>query len=250
VLAIVVAVLLLVLATPAAGASSWQRPVDGDVLRAFLVHGDPYGRGQHRGVDLAAARGSPVRSACTGRVSFAGRVPGGGRTLTVRCGAILATYQQLAAIAVRRGEVVARGAPLGAVGASVDRRERRPHVHLGARDAATGRYIDPLRLLGAGAPPAPLLPPAPSRRAPPSPIPGAAPPRPAPAPALPRAMPVLAARAPRLPRAVAVAPGSAAPVPWVVWAGLAATGLALPVGGVVRLRGRRRRTASRVTRTA
>ena len=32
----------------------------------------------HRGIDLAAAAGSAVRAPLSGRVSFAGRVPGGG----------------------------------------------------------------------------------------------------------------------------------------------------------------------------
>ena len=58
-------------------ARGWVRPVDGDVLRAFAVGADRYAAGQHRGVDLAAPPGAPVRAACGGRVSFAGRVPGG-----------------------------------------------------------------------------------------------------------------------------------------------------------------------------
>jgi hypothetical protein len=197
-LALCLLVLVLLPGASAADAATWLRPVDGPLLRPFALGRDTYARGWHRGVDLAAARGSPVRSACSGRVSFAGSVPRGGRTVSVRCGAIVASYQQLGALAVREGRDVVRGARLGAVGASSDPRQPRPHLHLGARSLATGRYLDPLGLLRAGPPAMPLVPPV--TRAPPR----AAPLGPAPRP--PRIHPVPAARAPRtVPR---VAPGS------------------------------------------
>lgn len=271
---IALSIVVLLLAVPAAHAGSWQRPVEGPVLRAFMLGANPYARGQHRGVDLGAAPGSPVRSACPGRVGFAGRVPGGGRTVSVRCGEMIATYQQLGTIVVRVGQRIAATAPLGRVGRSSDPRTRRPHLHLGARAAPTGRYVDPLTLLRGAPPVAPLLPPAGSARprfAPPRPEPVPALPRPAPlgraptpalprpvplgpAPtsALPRAVPLGPAPAPALPRPVvppADAPRTAPPglpltLPWVVWVGLASIGLALPVGGIVRLRRRRRGTSA------
>ncbi len=264
-------VLLLLLIAPVARAGSWQRPVDGEVLRAFAVGPDRYARGQHRGVDLAAARGSPVRSACTGRVTFSGRVPRGGLTVSVRCGAIVATYQQLRSIAVRAGGRVVAGSRLAAVGTSSDPRERRAHLHLGAREATTGRYLDPLSLFASGRPGAPPLPPA-VRVAPrvaplgPAPSPRAGPARPLPAsPRVAPARPLPAPRAaparplPASPRGAPARPlppsPRAAPLglgpgpPWSVWVGLACVGIGLPVGGFVRLR-RRRNAASRVAQPA
>ncbi|MEA2663436.1 MAG: hypothetical protein QOI11_380 [Candidatus Eremiobacteraeota bacterium] len=198
---------VLLLAAPAVHASSWRRPVDGPVLRAFNLGADPYAPGQHRGVDLGAPPGSPVRGACAGRVRFAGRVPGGGRTVSVRCGEIVATYQQLGTIAVRVGQRIAPGAALGFVGRSSDPRTRRPHLHLGAREAATGRYVDPLMLLRGTPPAVPLLPPAGGTR------PRIAAPRRAPIPASPRAVSLARAPAPALPHAVPLghAPGPALP---------------------------------------
>lgn len=228
-----------------ADARGWQRPVDGAVLRPFSVGPDRYAAGQHRGVDLAAAPDAPVRAACAGRVSFAGRVPRGGRTVSVRCGELVATYQQLGALAVRRGQIVAPGVAIGRAGSA----HPRPHVHLGARVAVTGRYVDPLGLLSA-----------PPRAAPP-PLPAARSPQPlAPRPAAPRPVrlrpvPVPAARPlpvpHRRPAAVDAAPRAAAErLPWPVWLGIALLALGLPLGGVARGRTRRRRARASAAQVA
>lgn len=231
-----IALVLLALLSfaPAAWAVSWRRPVPGVVARPFALSADRYAAGQHRGVDLAAGVGTRVRAACAGRVTFAGSVPGGGRTVSVGCGRLVATYQGLGAIAVARGDVVMAGAAIGVVGRSGDRRDPRPHLHLGAREAASRRYLDPLTLLGSSPPAAAPGPVAPRRR-PVAPVP-------APRPRVVRPHPVA------LPRPLArFSPALDAPParsPLVVWIGLAAFGLGLPLGGLVTLR-RRRRDAAR-----
>jgi hypothetical protein len=243
-LAVMCPLLLSALAACAtsAMAAGWIRPVDGSVLRAFAVGPDRYAAGQHRGVDLAAAPGSPVRAACGGRVSFAGRVPGGGRTVSVRCGALVATYQHLGSMAVARGRVVMAGGPIGRSG----RARPEAHVHLGARVATTGEYRDPLTLFTGAAPgplpPVPLsrrTPPAePARRLPPRPLGRAPAPmaQPAPAPALAR----LPAARPFAPAPAPAVPGAAGRLPWVVWTGLALVALGLPLGGGLIVAHRRR----------
>lgn len=231
--AAVLACLPLASRAPARG---WERPVAGDVLRAFAVGPDRFATGQHRGVDLAAPPGARVRAACAGRVSFAGRVPRGGRTVSVRCGRLVATYQHLGAVAVRRGRAVAAGAPIGTVG----RTRPAGYVHLGARDAVTGAYVDPLALLAAPAP----------RRPAPLPVSRHAPPL---GPAPPARRPVRVRRAPReLPvvRPVAVPVRAAERLPWPVWLGLALIGIGLPLGGGFVSVRRRRRAARAIARTA
>jgi len=256
----------VVLAGLAASATSavargWLRPVEGPVARAFSVGPDRFAAGQHRGVDLGAPPGSRVRAACSGRVSFAGRVPGGGRTVSVRCGALIATYQHLGEVAVARGRAVPAGAEIGRVGRAMPR----PHVHLGVRVAATGEYRDPLALFGAG-PRGPLAPVPAARRGPPAAAPPAALPRaPAPGPAraparapaqAPTRAPAPAARRAPGPLALPSAVPAASPapagrdaLPWAVWLGLALVALGLPLGGGLvvtrrRERGARARTSS------
>ena len=115
-------------------------PVAGDVTRDFDP-GRPFEAGHHRGVDLAAAPGTPVRAACGGRVAFAGRIGTSG-VVTVVCGPWRVTHMPLADVAVRAG-TVSRGATIGTVAASSDH----AGLHLGVRrDGTRFGYVDPLRL--------------------------------------------------------------------------------------------------------
>jgi murein DD-endopeptidase MepM/ murein hydrolase activator NlpD len=199
----------------------WRWPVfPREVLRGFrYAPRHPFAAAQRRGIDLAAAPGAPVRSACGGRVTFAGPVPGGrGLGVTVRCGALVATHLGLGRVAVRRGDRVAAGRRLGVVGPA-------GRLRLGARRGAERfAYVDPLGLLGDSAPPAdPGVPPAPLGRAPRAPrVP--APLRPAPRPR---------------PRPVADARDGAA-IPSAAWVGLVVLAAGVPLGGLAR-RSRRRR---------
>ena len=246
--AVVLSVLLA--APPAPARGPWLvPPVRSEVARAFAYAGDPFARGHHRGIDLAARPGGPVRAACGGRVTFAGRAGANGRAVAIRCGAWSVTHLPLRELAVRPGERVAAGTQIGAAAAS------REHagLHLGVRRAADRRgYVDPAPLLRN--PPRhapPVAPRAAARR----PIPP--PPRPAPLPSAPaprsppRTAPVPAPRPPPLPRtapappAPAPQPGSspipAALAPWPAWAGLAL--LLSGALGAGRARAARRRRA-------
>jgi hypothetical protein len=215
-------------------------PVHGDVTRGFDP-GRPYEGGRHRGVDLAAAPGTPVRAACGGPVVYAGRIGGTG-IVTVGCGPWRVTHMPLATIAARGR--VARGAAIGTVGASA----LHDGLHLGVRrDGTRFGYVDPLRFLtptdtvplGRGPRGA-----RPARRGPP--------PRPARAPRAARRGPpprVVPAARPRLagPRADS-RPASSPLAPWPAWAGLAlvlaGTGVSFRVRARVRTRSSSRRRGS------
>lgn len=187
----------------------WRWPARGEVVADFdYDRAAPFRAGQRRGLSLAVRPGTPVRAACAGDVAFAG-VVAGEPTVSVRCGALRATYQGIRAVGVEEGQAVATGEPIARAGPE-------GVIRLGAHRGPAG-YVDPATLLAGDAPP---LGPAPTagdrRRRPPSP---------------PLARPVL-------PRAAGDSVPPAAP-PALAWLGLALVALALPVGAG-RMRGRRR----------
>jgi hypothetical protein len=242
--AIVAAVLMPSAAPSAALAERWQRPVPGEVARPFSFdRSTPFAAGAHRGVVLDARAGTVVRAACGGRVVHAGPVAGFDLVLSVRCGARRVSYLPLAEVAVRAGDTVVPGSPLGTVAGG--------GLHLGVRvEGDRFGYVDPLPLLlgnrrgpfppvgrPAGRDPAPL------RRAPRHGTPRYDTPL--------RTGALEAAAARHTDPAGSPASAAALPprtAPWTVWAGLALvlTGAA-GSGTVVK---RRRRLAQRTARAA
>ena len=62
---LVCAAIAAALAVPTS-ALGWAWPVQGPVLRPFLFGDDPYAAGQHRGIDIGAATGTPVLAPAAG----------------------------------------------------------------------------------------------------------------------------------------------------------------------------------------
>ena len=94
----------------------------------------------HRGIDLAAVAGTPIRAAADGRVVRAGWRGGYGRQVALAHGGGLGTsYSHLSRIAARPGDRVRRGQVIGYVGSSG--LSTGPHVHFEA--SRNGRPIDP-----------------------------------------------------------------------------------------------------------
>ncbi|HZB77641.1 MAG TPA: M23 family metallopeptidase [Solirubrobacteraceae bacterium] len=231
-IAAALAALVLLVTPSSAGAGRWQRPVPGEVTRSFdYSPAAPFARGAHRGADLAAAPGESVRAGCTGRVAYAGPVPGGGAAVTLRCGDRRVTHLPLQRTTVQRGVRVRAGARIGTLAGG------HAGLHLGVRTVGDPfGYEDPLALLPPATRPVPVPPLAapagPSSRRPIGPA--AERPRPV-ADAEP---PSIAAR-PAATATPATAPGRPLAPP-LVWAGVAVAAFATAGTGAV-VRGRRRR---------
>lgn len=101
--------------------------------------------GIHRGVDLNAPPGTPVRAMAPGRVRFAGTMEGFGRVVWVEHGgAVLTVHAHLSEIRVQPGAPVRARQLLGLSGRSGD--AERPHLHFEVW--RWGKPVDPVPLLG------------------------------------------------------------------------------------------------------
>ncbi len=121
-------------------------PVKGTLSSKF---GSRYMRGRgrhvHEGIDIAARKGTPVKSARSGHVVYAtNRIPGYGNMVIVQhAGQLSTVYAHLSKIAVKKGQFVARGQLLGAVGRTG--RSTGNHLHFEVR--ARRQPVDPMPLL-------------------------------------------------------------------------------------------------------
>jgi murein DD-endopeptidase MepM/ murein hydrolase activator NlpD len=130
---------------PAIG-RTWPVGLRPPVLRGWEPPATTYGRG-HRGVDLSAPPGTPVRAVAAGRVSFAGRVAGRGVVSVELAGTgdppLRTTYEPVRT-SVKNGEKVAAGEVIGTVEPTGSHCTT-TCVHWGLRRGET--YLDPLSLL-------------------------------------------------------------------------------------------------------
>ena len=138
-----VATALLLLAASACQTPQW--PVNGPIRSPYGIRIAGIGGELHRGVDIAADIGTPVRPMLNGRVRFAGTMSGYGQVIWVDHGEdVLTVYAHLSAIAVEAGQEVSSGTVIGRTGQSGD--TSGPHLHLEVW--RWGREVDPVQMLG------------------------------------------------------------------------------------------------------
>jgi murein DD-endopeptidase MepM/ murein hydrolase activator NlpD len=105
----------------------------------------------HRGVDMAAVKGTPVNAVCNGVVVEARYATGYGKTVVIAHNAKYRTrYAHLNTILVKVGQKVDRGERIGKVGATGFVRSKRggdaSHLHFEVH--AFGKQVNPMYFLG------------------------------------------------------------------------------------------------------
>jgi murein DD-endopeptidase MepM/ murein hydrolase activator NlpD len=116
-------------------------PVRGPVTSRF---GSPRPFGWHRGVDIKAPAGTPIRAAAPGAVVFSGRQSSYGRMITIAHPNGLSTvYAHNSANFVKAGDPVKTGMVIGAVGRTGRATTNHLHFEIRRRDVAK----NPLPLL-------------------------------------------------------------------------------------------------------
>lgn len=112
------------LASRSSGGSRLSRPVAGAVV-------SPYGKrrgGSHTGMDIGSRSGTPVASAESGTVIYAGWKGGYGKCIEVSHGeGVITRYAHLSAINTSKGQKVSRGQLIGRVGSTGN--STGPHLH-------------------------------------------------------------------------------------------------------------------------
>jgi murein DD-endopeptidase MepM/ murein hydrolase activator NlpD len=120
-------------------ATVWVWPVSGPVVAHFQAPAHTFAAG-HRGIDVKADAGDPVRAAHGGTISFAGMVAGV-PTITIRNGPVASSYQPVYP-SLTPNTIVEAGDVIGRLGAH---HAACTCLHLGVR--VDGFYHDPLGFL-------------------------------------------------------------------------------------------------------
>jgi len=122
-------------------------PVSGFFSDGFGWRRDPIdgSREFHKGVDIVAPNGTPVRASADGLVTAAGRMSGYGAMIHLAHGYGMGTrYGHLSRLMVTPGQRVKRGDVIGLVGSTG--RSTGPHLHYEV--FRTGVQVDPRKYLG------------------------------------------------------------------------------------------------------
>jgi murein DD-endopeptidase MepM/ murein hydrolase activator NlpD len=121
------------------GRSPTLWPVRGEISRGFSEK-----KGEHKGVDIAVARDTPIRAAGDGTVDFAGEDEIFGNMIIVNHGSgISSLYGHNSSLTATRGETVRKGQIIAYSGSSG--RSSAPHLHF--EISRYGKQMDPLTFL-------------------------------------------------------------------------------------------------------
>ena len=128
-LALIVAICLAGL--PSTVIANVDLPVDGPITSTVGWRIDPFGSGNisfHRGIDIAVAEGTPVRTTRAGKIVFSGRHGDYGNTVIIEHdGGARTLYAHNKSLSAQVGQVLSAGDVIALSGSSG--RSTGPHVH-------------------------------------------------------------------------------------------------------------------------
>lgn len=126
-------------ARPAASSGGFAWPM---CARVTSEYGPRWGS-MHRGIDLGAPSGSPIRSVAAGTVIYAGWQNGYGNITLIDHGGVVSAYAHQSSFAVGQGARVSQGQVIGYVGMTGN--TTGPHLHLELR--VGGSAVNPRQYL-------------------------------------------------------------------------------------------------------
>ena len=100
-------------------------------------------KGYHTGIDLAAEKGTKIKSSFNGIVSLVSSEGDYGKHLKVRCNNVTLLYAHCSKILVKEGEMVSEGQEIAEVGSTGN--STGPHLHFEIR--VDDRFVDPKKIL-------------------------------------------------------------------------------------------------------
>ena len=127
-----------------AGTLAW--PLRGPIVRGYEQPSNPYASG-HRGIDIGAPVGTPVKAAAPGVVHFAGKVAGSLFVSIDHDAGLQTTYSWVSEIDTRKGATVQKGDVIALSGTGHPGSTEPTHLHFGLKK--DGDYVDPMLYLGA-----------------------------------------------------------------------------------------------------
>jgi murein DD-endopeptidase MepM/ murein hydrolase activator NlpD len=126
------------------GTLAW--PLRGPIMRGYEQPSSPYAAG-HRGIDIGAAYGTPVRAAADGVVHFAGKVAGSLFVSIDHAHGLQTTYSWVSEVDTNKGAHVQAGDAIAMSGYGHPGSTEPTHLHFGVKD--DGDYVDPMLYLSA-----------------------------------------------------------------------------------------------------
>ena len=126
--------------------TAWTLPAEGRLSSAFGKRADPFTQSTrfHRGIDIAAPAGAPIRAAQSGTVVFSGHLGGYGNTIILEhAGGYRTLYGHASRNLVKEGELISAEQVIGEVGSS----GRSTGTHLHFELQKSGERLDPTRIL-------------------------------------------------------------------------------------------------------